>query len=84
MTDEKRKKISDTHKGKTIQEWHKKRIGDAKRGKPNPRRRPVIVDGVEYECLKIASELTGVPKSTIQNRLNSANFKEMYFKDEPK
>jgi predicted DNA-binding protein (UPF0251 family) len=33
----------------------------------------VIVDGVEYSSIKQASLITGVPKSTIWNRLNSSS-----------
>lgn len=84
MTAERRANISVVHSGKIIEDWHKQKIGDAKRGKPNPRRRPVMVDGIEYECLKIASEVLDIPKSTLQNRLNSENFKEVYFKYEHK
>jgi group I intron endonuclease len=43
-------------------------------GSNNPRARMIRIDGIEYDCIKYASDVLGINHSTISNRLRSKNF----------
>lgn len=69
FSDEHKEKLSQAHKGKTFSEEHKRKISETNKGK---RRfiKPVICDGVEYECVKDCAKFYGIKADTMRKWLN--------------
>ena len=46
----------------------------------NAHKKPIIIDGTEYDSRKTASEILNIPKTTIFTRLNSNKYKNYKYK----
>lgn len=77
------KHIRESQRGKQLTEEHKKKLSEAaKRRKSMSHHTKISIDGVMYNSLKEASEITGIKYTTIQNRLKNNNFPTyIYIKD---
>lgn len=59
LSDETKALISSAHKGKALSAEHREKLAAAKRGKPSPKRMPVIVNGRLYSCANEAGSAFG-------------------------
>jgi hypothetical protein len=76
--DEVKKRISETLKNRTLPEQHKKNIKEGMRGKMVHRRRPIIIDGIEYASVVVAAEAMGICPASVLYRIKSKNFDYAY------
>jgi hypothetical protein len=69
--------------GRIQSDEEKKMRSEAAKKKPNYNARIIVVNGVEYDNFKVASESVDIPYKTIWNRVMSTSekFKEYYFKE---
>lgn len=69
------KHIREAQKGKKLTEEHKRKLSEAaKHRKSMSHHTKISIDGIVYNSLKEASEITGIKYTTIQNRLKNNNF----------
>lgn len=84
-SDETKRIIAETHKGNTYTRGSKRTLEERQKIS-DAQLKPIIVNGLEYSGILIASVELKIPKSTLWNRLNSDNpkFRTTYYKDHPK
>jgi len=89
LTDESKKKISEYHKNKKLSPETKNKIGEAskqlwilnkEKWTKSRRKKPIIVDGIEYESIAQAAIKYGIDPSSMLRRAKSDNFPNVYYK----
>lgn len=79
-SEEHAKHIREGQKGRVFTEDHKKKLSEAaKRRKRQSNHAIISIDGIIYNSLKEASEITGVKYNTIQKRLKNPKFPNYYY-----
>ena len=74
-SEEHAKNISLSQKGKTLTEEHRKKLSEAaKNRKTQGRNVKIIIDDIEYNSLKEASEILNIKYNTVQKRLKNPKF----------
>jgi uncharacterized protein YdaT len=73
-------RMKEQQTGKIFTDEHRKNIGEASKGRISVHRKCVIIDDIEYPAQKIASELLGIPMTTLRRRLNSDKFPNYQYK----
>lgn len=72
--------IRESQTGKVLTEEHKAKLSDAAKHRKSPSNHSIIsIDGVIYNSLKEASEITGIKYNTIQKRLKNPKFDNYYY-----
>jgi len=84
--------IRNAQRGKNLTEEHRKKLSDSEKNRKSvSHKSSIIIDGVTYDSIKIASELTGINYNIIQRNLRNqsienysyVNSKEIKPKKEP-
>lgn len=75
QSDEHKEKVSKRFKGKKLSEEHKQKMS-----KNSKNKRPVIINGIEYESITEASKKIPMNRDKLRVRLSSKNFSEYYYK----
>lgn len=70
-TDETKRRIADTQRGKQFSEAHKKKLSDTIMGSKNGMARSVVIDGVHYACLKDAGTMLGLSRYQLRKLLDT-------------
>ena len=69
------KHIREAQKGKRLTDEHKKKLSEAAKHRKSMSHHTIIeIDGVVYNSIKEASEITGIKYTTIKNRSRNPNF----------
>lgn len=75
------KYMKEHQSGKKFTDEHKKNIGKSSKGRViKETRKPVIINGIKYPALSVASRELSIPINTIRYRLKSDNFKDWQYK----
>lgn len=72
-SDETRAKLSDISKARPVSEEKMTAMREARKGKPNPKAKSIIIDSVHYLSAGHASIELGIPTATIYSRVTSSN-----------
>ncbi|PKG24682.1 NUMOD3 domain-containing DNA-binding protein [Niallia nealsonii] len=82
-SEETKEKMSKARKGKTHKEETKKKISEAQKGQVNQGRekqkKPIVVEGIQYDSFAAAGKAFGVPGNTIKYRVLSDRFPNYQF-----
>lgn len=66
--------IGNAQRGKSLTDEHKQKLSDsAKNRKSVSHKSSIVIDGITYDSIKIASELTGIKYNAIQRNLRNPN-----------
>lgn len=77
------KHIRESQQGRKLSEEHKQKLTEAAKNRKTINRKvSIMIDGVEYISIKVASEITGVSYNTIQRRLVNENFQNYQYLDD--
>lgn len=79
-SEEHSKHIREAQKGRTFSEEHKSKLSESAKHRKSMSHHTIIsINGIIYNSIKEASELTGIKYNTIQKRLKNPKFEEYYY-----